>query len=80
MTSLKSFTWNSVEWYYNKSTCKCMIYGELGRPPQVIQIKQRMVNIWIKLTQGKDSKLIVLKSDFMANIFKHGYQMYREIL
>ena len=111
----------------NKSTSKCMIYyGELGRPPLVIQIKQRMANFWIKLAQGKYPKLsvimyrlllnlnnnskyespliktvqnilyesglsnfgtflmssitngknIVLKSDFMTNIFKHCHQMY----
>ena len=30
--------------HVNKSTSKCIIYGELGRPPLVIQIKQRMAN------------------------------------
>ena len=47
--------------HVNKSTSKCMIYGELGRAPLVIQIKQRMANFWIKLAQGKDSKLSVIK-------------------
>ena len=35
--------------HVNKSTSKCTIYGELGRPPLVTQIKQRMANFWIKL-------------------------------
>ena len=66
--SLKNFTWNSVEWYYNKSTSKCMIYGELGRPPLVIQIKQRMANFWIKLAQGKYSELSVIMYRLLLNL------------
>ena len=42
--------------HVNKSTSKCMIYGELGRPPLVIQIKKRMAYFWIKLGQEKDTK------------------------
>ena len=39
--------------HVNKSTPRCMIYGELGRPPLVIQIKKRMANLcWIKLHKG----------------------------
>ena len=47
VTSLKSFTWHYV--IFNKSTPKCMIYDELGRPPLLIQMKQRRTNIWIKI-------------------------------
>ena len=46
--------------HVKKSTSKCMTYGELGRPPLVIQIEQRMTNFWIKLAQGEDSKLSVI--------------------
>ena len=35
------------------STPNCMIYGELGRYPLYIDIKQRMVSYWIKLITGK---------------------------
>ena len=54
--------------HVNKSTSKCMIYGELGRPPLVIQIKQRMANFWIKLAQGKDSKLSVIMYRLLLNL------------
>ena len=39
--------------YVNKSTSKCMIYGELSRPPLLIQIKQRMADFWIKLIRKR---------------------------
>ena len=54
--------------HVNKSTSKCMIYGELGRPPLVIQIKQRMANFLIKLEQGKDSKLSVIMYRLLLNL------------
>ena len=34
-----------------------MIYGELGRYPLYIDIKQRMVKYWTKLITGKQSKM-----------------------
>ena len=64
--SLKNFTWNSVEWYYMSTNL--LIYGELGRPPLVIQIKQRMANFWIKLAQGKDSNLSVIMYRLLLNL------------
>ena len=51
-----------------KSTSKCMIHDELGRSPLVIQIKQRMANFWIKLAQGKDSKLSVIMYRLLLNL------------
>jgi hypothetical protein len=39
------------------STPNCMIYGELGRYPLYIDIKQRMVSYWTKLITGKQSKM-----------------------
>ena len=39
------------------STPNCMIYGELGRYPLYIDIKQRMVSYCIKLITGKQSKI-----------------------
>ena len=35
------------------STPNCMIYGELGRCPFHIDIKQLMVSYWTKLKTGK---------------------------
>ena len=54
--------------HVSKPTSKCMIYGELGRPPLVIQIKQRMANFWIKLAQGKYSKLSVIMFRLLLNL------------
>ena len=54
--------------HVNKSTSKYMIYGELGRPPLVIQLKQRMANFWIKLAQGKYSKLSVIMYRLLFNL------------
>ena len=39
------------------STPNCMIYGELGRYPLYIDIKQRMVSYWTKPITGKQSKI-----------------------
>ena len=52
----------------NKSTSKCMIYGELGRPPLVIQRKQMMANFFIKLVQGKYSKLSMIMYRLLLNL------------
>ena len=41
----------------NKSTANCMAYGELGRTSLESVVEQRMVNFWIHLTEGKQSKL-----------------------
>ena len=39
-----------------KITPKFMIYAELGRYPLYITIKQRMLNFWIRILNGKASK------------------------
>ena len=54
--------------HVNKSTCKCLIYGELCRPPLVIKIKQRMAKFWIKLAQRKYSKLSVMMYRLLLNL------------
>ena len=58
MISLKSLEFCRMVLHANKSTSKCMIYGELGRLPLVIKIKEMMANFWIKLAQGN----ILIKS------------------
>ena len=40
-----------------KSTPLYMIYGELGRYPIKIAIKNKMINYWSRLTNGKHNKL-----------------------
>ena len=39
-----------------KSTPRYMIYAEVGRHPLNIVIKQRMLNFWTRLLNGKISK------------------------
>ena len=48
-----------------------MIFGELNRPPLVMQIKQRMANFWTKLTKGKDSTLSVIMCRVLLKLNKN---------
>ena len=45
-----------------------MIYGELGRSPLAIQIKQKMATFWIKLAQGEYSKSSVIMYRLLLNL------------
>ena len=38
-------------------TCNNMVYGELGRFPLNITIKQRVVGYWAQILSGKEAKL-----------------------
>ena len=39
------------------STPNCVVYGEVGKLPLEYQINKRMVNFWIKISEGKSTKL-----------------------
>jgi len=41
----------------HKGTANCMAYGELGKFPLTSMIEKRMVCFWLRLCQGKASKL-----------------------
>ena len=41
----------------NRSTANCMVYGKVGRQSVTIVIEKRMINFWIYLIEGKQSKL-----------------------
>ena len=41
----------------NKSTPNCMVYGEVGKRPLKNGIHLRMLNFWVKVSEGKSSKL-----------------------
>ena len=41
----------------NKSTPNCMVYGEVGKRPLKNSIHLRMLNFWVKVSEGKSSKL-----------------------
>ncbi|MES9884249.1 MAG: reverse transcriptase family protein [Sedimenticola sp.] len=50
-----------------KSTPLYMLYAELGRYPIEIHIKSRMINYWMSLKTGKQSKLSILTYDTIVN-------------
>ena len=41
----------------NRSTANCMVYGEVGRQNVTAVIEKRMINFWIHIIDGKQSKL-----------------------
>ena len=45
------------------STASCLVYGELGRYPLIVDIKQRMISYWAKLIMGKQTKLCSITYD-----------------
>lgn len=51
----------------NKSTPNCMVYGESGKYPIANIVYRRMISFWIKVSEGKTSKL---SSIFYRLIYK----------
>ena len=51
------------------STANCLVYGELGRFPLSVDIKQRMVSYWTKLISGKQTKLCSITYRLMFHLF-----------
>ena len=51
------------------SSPTCMIYGELGRYPIVLDVKIRILSFWSKLLLGKESKLSLI-------IYRLCFEMY----
>ena len=45
--------------HIKSSTPLYMIYGELGRYPLEIDIKNRIISFWAKLLSGKELKFII---------------------
>ena len=41
----------------NRSTASCNVYGEVCRKSVATVIEKRMINVWIHLIEGKQSKL-----------------------
>ena len=46
----------------------CMIYGELGRCPLHIDIKQGIVSYWTKLKTGKQSEICSVVHRLMSHL------------
>ncbi len=51
------------------STPNCVVYGELGRFPLSIDVKQRMISYWIKLIIGKEAKLCSIVYKLMYHYY-----------
>ena len=66
-----------------KSTPKFMIYAEFGRYPLYITIKQRMLNFWIRILNGKASKFSYQLYLYMyaaaSNDNEHGFKWIHHI-
>ena len=59
-----------------KSTPIYMLHAELGRYPLQINIKMRMINLWLSIITGKFNKLSnitykILKSEFDSGVYEH---------
>ena len=50
------------------STPNVMIYGELARYPLCVKVKIRMLNFWIRLLKGKESKLSYILYSFLHSL------------
>ena len=41
----------------NRSTPNCIVYGEVGKYPVIHHVYSRMIAFWIRISEGKSSKL-----------------------
>lgn len=56
----------------NKSTPNCMVYGEVGKRPLNNIVTLKMLNFWIKVSEGKSSKLSSKIYNLIYNLHIHG--------
>jgi hypothetical protein len=56
----------------NKSTPKCMLYGELGRLPLNFNVELRLVNFWFKIVSGNKRKLSYNMYSLLYKLDKNG--------
>lgn len=62
--------------HLKQSTPSCIVYAELGRHPIVIDAKIRMINFWVKLLNGKDSKIsYLLYKLIFINFNNYGFEI-----
>ena len=54
----------------NKFTANCMAFGELGRHRARVAIQMRLVNFWMRIEKGKQSKLSCILYHLMAKLSK----------
>ena len=58
--------------FVHSKTCNDVVYGELGVYPLEISIKCRMINFWVKLLNGKNSKLSYLMYCCLLELYRLG--------
>ena len=56
----------------SKSTPNCIVYGEVGRKPLQNQIYNRMISFWVKISEGKTSKLSTLMYSLIYKLHING--------
>ena len=56
----------------HKSTPNCVVYGEVGKYPVVHRIYQRMISFWVKISEGKISKLSSLMYRIIYKLHLNG--------
>ena len=56
----------------NKTTPNCAVYGELGKYPVKIHVMQRMISFWIKVSEGKASKLSRIMYNLIFKLHENG--------
>lgn len=56
----------------NKSTPNCMVYGELGKRPLLNLIHVRMLSFWVKVSEGKPSKLSTIMYNLIYKLHLNG--------
>jgi hypothetical protein len=55
-----------------KNTPNCIVYGEVGKNPLQNQIYNRMISFWIKISEGKTSKLSTLMYKLIYRMHLNG--------
>tara|TARA_B110000196_G_scaffold86649_1_gene75141 strand:- start:271 stop:3555 length:3285 start_codon:yes stop_codon:yes gene_type:complete len=55
----------------NKSTPNCIVYGEVGKRPLKNTIILKMLNFWIKVSEGKSSKLSSMIYNLIYKLHQH---------
>jgi hypothetical protein len=53
----------------NKRTANCMVYGEVGTFDLKLTVEKRMINFWIRLIQGSQSKIAATLYKFMKQSY-----------
>ena len=56
----------------NRSTPNCIVYAEVGKYPIIHQIYSRMISFWVKISEGKTSKLSTIMYNIIFKLHLEG--------